>query len=133
MEQENYLTELKKMHRRERYEREVETSFRVFYFGREEELYSYFPQACNVNPFADDEQEQERIRRKALRMALQKYKEINPEGYSYIAERFFGEGASIVEMGHRHHVSRQAISQRISKYIGQLRLIVLDYMKFLGA
>ena len=133
MQEKHYLTQLKQMHRRERYQYEKETTYRVFYFGREEELYSYFPQAAYKAPFSSDETEYERMCRKALRMALQKFKEDNPEGYGYIAEYYLGDRISEAEMGRRHNMSRQAISQRLIKYIGQLRSIVFDYMDFLGA
>ena len=132
MQEENYLTQLKKMHRRERDEREVDMSFKLFYFGREEELYSYFPQAEHTVIF-DEERDRDDLQRTALRMALKDFKSINPVGYAYIAEFYLGEQISAAEMGRRHKVSRQAISQRISNYIAQLRTIVFEYMKILGA
>ena len=81
----------------------------------------------------DDERELDELQRTALRMALNDFKTRNPVGYRYISEFYLGKEISAAEMGRKHGISRQAVSQRISHYLNQLRKIVFKYMKILGA
>ncbi len=128
MQENNCLTELKKSYRHERYLYELDTRYKIWYFGSEEELYSYFPKEapCFI-PF-DTKLDWELKQRIALRKGLADYQIQNPKGFELIAEFYFGEKISKAELARRHHVARQTISRKLERSLNQLRRLVFGYL-----
>jgi len=123
MQDKAYKTELNKLHRYERYQDEVAKNLKLWYFGDESELYSYFSDAPYLNPFEDSD-----LQLTAVKLALEDYQSQNPKGYAWIAEFYLGDTISEKELGRKHGISQQAVSQRLKCYTRQLRKIALMYL-----
>lgn len=109
-----YSTELNNLHRRESYHK-------VWYFGDESELYSYFPKAPCTMPFNDDMQQI------AVQMALADYQKQNPKGYAWLVEFYLGDEITQAELGRKYGISQQAVSERLRRYTKQFSKIAFMY------
>ena len=130
MQEEEYLSDLKKMYRHERYLLESDRKHHVWNYSDENDLYRHFPQAQCSMPFGNGTED---LQLTALRLALDELSSKNPTGYAIIVEYYLGEKITKTELARRFHISRQVATRKLMRYTIQLRYMAMKYLNFLTA
>lgn len=101
--------------------REKDKRHRVVYYGSTEEL-AFWQSTCDRLDGDPD------VYETALRLALQQFRQINPEGYALIDDYYFHGRISFTELGRMHGISRQAATKALKRNVDALRPLVEAYI-----
>ena len=102
---------------------------KILYFGSEEDFYRYCPKVPVEKPFID-EPDAEIM---AVRLALADYQKKNPKGYAWITDFYLKCSLSETDYAKKKGISQQAVSQRLNRYLNQLRPLVLTHLNRLNS
>lgn len=114
---------LKKIRRRQRYEREREKEFKnkggIAFCGSEYD-YGFSQAAYRLWKQTEDEKKS----CQALYEALEDLRLIDPAGHRLIIEYYLEERVTLTEIGKKHGISKQACSKKIKKSLETLKILV---------
>lgn len=114
------LRYIRKIKRRNRYEKKKEIESGIVYVGSEDD-FSF----SNAVYLQWQESENQKKSYQALYEALEDLKIIDPAGHKLIIEYYFaGERVTYTELGKKYGISRQACTKKIRKCLSTLKSLV---------